>query len=42
MPLGVLGPYVRAVTEMCHRGDLATCRDLLAKVLDRVKYRKSL
>lgn len=35
--LGVPGRYVHTVTEMCHKGDLEACRDLLAKYLESVK-----
>ncbi|MEM6260368.1 MAG: M20/M25/M40 family metallo-hydrolase [Planctomycetota bacterium] len=37
MTLGVPGRYVHTVTEMCHKGDLEACRDLLAKYLESVK-----
>ena len=37
MTLGVPGRYVHTVTEMCHKGDLAACRDLLAKYLESVQ-----
>ena len=37
MTLGVPGRYVHTVTEMCHKGDLEACRDLLAKYLETVK-----
>jgi len=37
MTLGVPGRYVHTVTEMCHKGDLEACRDLLAKYLEAVK-----
>lgn len=37
LTLGVPGRYVHTVTEMCHKGDLEACRDLLAKYLESVK-----
>lgn len=35
--LGVPGRYVHTVTEMCHKGDLEACRDLLVNYLEMVK-----
>ena len=37
MTLGVPGRYIHTVTEMCHKDDLAACRDLLARYLENVK-----